>query len=179
MSSFFHPSQRPAQLHNGQVDLSITGVSRTTVGQAKRGGRRRTQDQEGGAAGTGTVSAGGKIDPMLQMGRPVIGRGHLHIVGPLEDGRHLVGNEVVARFQGDLCQGGLSDGSGGVGHIREQRQLAVPHQRVLEIKEGRKHIIRYGPLRTGRGDVKRKVVNNHLFNNKSLSHYNKKPSRAT
>lgn len=32
---------------------------------------------------------------------------------------------------------------------------------------------------TRRGDVKRKVVNNHLFNNKSLSHYNKKPSRAT
>ena len=31
----------------------------------------------------------------------------------------------------------------------------------------------------GRGDVKRKAVNNHLFNNKSLSHYNKKPSRAT
>lgn len=87
----------------------------------------------GRAGGAGAIGGGGKVDARLQMRRVIIIRRDLHVVGGLEEGGYLVGNQVIPRGQGDPRGAGEGDLPGRVCDGGEQGYLISHGKRGLWI----------------------------------------------
>ena len=134
-------SQCSAQFYNRQIDLPIPCVRRAGIVQRKGRGRRRFQDKERRSAGAGAICRRSKVYSRLKMRGSVIGRRHLHVVCLLKDARHLIGDQIISRGQGNMLGIRLDNVSGRIRDIRKHLNQRPSRQGILHIGKRCKHVV--------------------------------------